>query len=138
MHSGTEMHCSMKSILFTAAGSISLFAGIAGIFLPVLPTTPFLLLAAFLYMKGSKRLYYWLINHRLLGLYVRSYIEHRAITQRAKIVSIAALWAAIAASAVFFVDVLWLRILLLIIAAGVTAHLLHMKTLTKQMIDEED
>lgn len=124
---------SMKKILLLVAGNFSLSLGIAGIFLPVLPTTPFLLLSAACFMKSSRKLYLWLINHRILGLYVRSYILYRAISLRAKIVSIATLWAVMLCTIIFFIDLLWLRILLIFIALGVTVYLLQIKTLTEEM-----
>ncbi len=124
----------MKRVLLLAAGNISLSLGIVGVFLPVLPTTPFLLLSAACYVKSSERLYNWLIHHPVLGLYIRSYILYRAITVRAKIISIAALWIVIASSVFFFVSLLWLRILLAVIALGVTVYLVSIKTLTKDMM----
>ena len=92
----------VKKILFLTFGHLSFFLGIAGIFLPVLPTTPFLLLAAFCYMQGSVRLHSWLTEHRILGGYLKRYMENRAMTRRDKIISISVLWAGIAASIIFF------------------------------------
>ena len=126
----------MKKILLITAGNISLSLGIAGIFLPVLPTTPFLLLSAACYVKSSEKLYLWLINHRILGLYIKSYIIFNAITLKAKIISITALWAVISVSAFIFISLMWLRILLFVIAAGVTLYIANKKTLTKEMIRE--
>ena len=126
----------MKRILLITAGNVSLSLGIAGIFLPVLPTTPFLLLSAACYVKSSEKLYLWLINHRILGLYTKSYIIYKAITLKAKIISIAALWAVISVSAFFVIDLIWLRILLFVIAAGVTFYIANIKTLTMDMIRE--
>ncbi len=124
----------MKKILFLILGFITLILGIIGVFLPVLPTTPFLLLSATCFLKSSKKLYLWLINHKILGLYVKSYIEYRAITSRAKIISIFTLWLFILISVIFFLEILWMRVLLLFIATCVTIYLLRMKTLTKEMI----
>ena len=73
-------------------GTVSLALGIIGIFLPLLPTTPFLLLTAALYFRGSPRLYQWLLNHKCLGPYIRNFRENRAIPLRAKVVSIALMW----------------------------------------------
>ena len=123
----------MKKVLLLTAGNISLSLGIAGIFLPVLPTTPFLLLSAACFVRSSERLYEWLIHHKVLGLYIRSYIQYKAITRRAKIISISLLWAVMASTIVFFVDPLWLRILLACIGAGVTIHLIRFRTLTEEM-----
>ena len=119
-------------------GNLSLSLGIAGIFLPVLPTTPFLLLSAACYMKSSRRLYNWLINHRILGLYVRSYILHGAISRRAKIISISALWGVMGSTIIFFISLLWLRLFLACIAVGVTIYLVRIKNLTKEMLEDLD
>ncbi len=128
------MDLCMKRVLLITAGNLSLSLGIVGIFLPVLPTTPFLLLSAACYMKSSRKLYDWLLNHPVLGLYIRSYIKYRAITMRAKVISIIALWIVLGASVVFFVSLTWLRILLLFIGAGVTVYLLHFRTLNDEII----
>lgn len=118
----------MKTI-WIILGSISLGLGILGIFLPLLPTTPFLLLTAALYFKGSPRLYQWLIMHPRLGTYIRNYRENKAITFRTKVVSISMLWATMLFCIFFVVEALWLRILLACIMVGVTVHLLRFKTL---------
>jgi len=103
--------------------------GIIGIFIPILPTTPFLLLSAWAWMNSSDRFYTWLIHNRVLGTYIRNYREKRAITLRHKIVTITLLWAGISYAAIFVSERLWLTILLFVIAAGVTIHLLMLKTL---------
>jgi uncharacterized membrane protein YbaN (DUF454 family) len=110
-------------------GSLCVALGIAGIFLPLLPTTPFLLLSAALYAHGSKNMYEKLIEHKQLGPYIRNFREKRAIPLRAKISSVAMLWATILASAFFFTENIWIRILLIFIAIGVTWHILSFKTL---------
>ena len=125
----------MKKILMLAAGNLSLSLGIVGIFVPVLPTTPFLLLAAACFMRSSERLYTWLVNHRILGLYVRSYILYKAISLKAKVISIIALWVVILSSALFFISLLWVRILLLVIAVGVSFYIGRIRTLTRDMLD---
>ena len=125
----------MKKIILFIAGNISLSLGIIGIFLPVLPTTPFLLLSAACYMKSSEKMYTWLINHRVLGLYVRSYIKYKAISRRAKITSISVLWVVMISTILFFITLLWIRILLIFIAIGVTLYLVQITTLTKEMVE---
>jgi uncharacterized membrane protein YbaN (DUF454 family) len=116
-------------MLYITLGSISMALGVAGIFLPLLPTTPFLLLTAALYLKGSPRLYNWLINHKYLGTYIRNFRENKAIPLRVKIVSVSLVWITIL-YCIFLVAVpLWLKILLLCIAAGVSYHILSFKTL---------
>lgn len=120
-----------------AAGIIAVGLGTVGVFVPLLPTTPFLLLAAACFIRSSDRLYSWLIHHRWFGSYIRNYREHRAITFPAKILTLTLLWAAIGYSALFVTGVWWLRALLGVIAVGVTIHLLQLKTLTREMIMEQ-
>lgn len=108
-------------------GGISLGLGILGIFLPVIPTTPFLLLTAWCWLKGSPRLYSWLMSHPRLGPYIKAFQEDRRIPLRVKVISIATLWATITVS-IILVHPLWLRILLATIAIGVTAHILSFPT----------
>jgi uncharacterized membrane protein YbaN (DUF454 family) len=116
-------------ILFAILGCISLALGFLGIFLPILPTTPFLLLSAWLFAKSSEKLYNWLLNHRIFGDYIRSFREDKAIPLRIKIYSISLMWTVMlitiftAAS-----EKLWLQILLAAIAIGVTIHILSFKT----------
>jgi len=119
------------NILYIVFGSISLALGIIGIFVPLLPTTPFLLLTAALYFKGSPRLYNWLINHKYLGTYIRNFRENKAIPLRAKIISVSLVWITILYCILFVVNPLWLKILLFCIATGVSHHILSFKTLKK-------
>jgi len=119
-------------ILYIILGSISLALGIVGAFLPLLPTTPFLLLTAALYFRGSPRLYNWLLNHKHLGPYIRNFRENKSIPLRAKIISVSLLWITILFCIFFVVEPLWIRILLLVIATGVTYHILSFKTLKKE------
>ena len=84
--------CVVKT-LFVVLGALSLLLGLVGIFVPLLPTTPFLLLAAALWVRSSPRLYAWLLAHRRLGPYIRNFRENRAIPLRAKILSVTLLWA---------------------------------------------
>jgi len=115
--------------LFTTIGIISLMLGILGIFLPVLPTTPFLLLSAALFARGSARLHHWLLNHKVLGEYIRSFVEEKAIPLKVKIYSISLLWIVMLATIFTAVnDRLWLQILLVAISIGVTIHISAFKT----------
>ena len=111
------------------AGTFCLVLGIIGIFVPLLPTTPLLLLSAAAYLKGSERLYNWLINHKYLGAYIRNFREHKAIPLRAKIISVSLLWGTIGYCIIFLLLPIWIKILLGCIAAGVTWHVLSFKTL---------
>lgn len=118
-------------ILYTVAGTISLMAGIIGIFLPLVPTTPFLLLAAAMYFRGSPRLYHRLLRQKYLGTYILNFREHKAIPLHAKIISVSLIWITLGYCAVRTMPHLWAAILFLIIAAGITRHILSYKTLKK-------
>lgn len=121
---------SVKTLLIIL-GSISLALGIIGIFVPLLPTTPLLLLAAALYFRSSPRLYEWLLNHPRLGAYIRNFREYRAIPLRAKIVSVSLLWLTMGYCIIAIIEPLWLRIALAILAMAITFHILSFKTLRK-------
>ena len=120
----------MKTI-YIIIGTISLILGVVGIFLPLLPTTPFLLLTAALYFRASPRLYNWLLSQKHLGPYIRNFREEKAIPLRAKVISITLMWATMLYSISFIVPLMWVRIVLLVIAIGVTYHILSYKTLKK-------
>jgi uncharacterized membrane protein YbaN (DUF454 family) len=110
------------------AGCISLGLGLLGIPLPVLPTTPFLLLSAACFARSSPRLLRWLMNNRLFGRYLRNYCEKKGIPVRVKVYTLVLLWIVIGGSAFLAIDRWWLRIVLLIVAVGVTVHVLRMPT----------
>jgi uncharacterized membrane protein YbaN (DUF454 family) len=112
-----------------AIGTISVALGFLGILLPVLPTTPFLLLAAACYIRSSRRFYCWLINNRFCGKYIQNYREKNGIPLKLKIFVISLLWITILASVIFVVDLFVIRILLVLIAVGVTVHISRIKTL---------
>ena len=95
----------------------------------VTATTPFLLLTAALYFKGSPRLYNWLLNHRHFGPYIRNFRENKAIPLRAKIISLVLMWGTMLYCIFFLIPFLWVKILLGLVAAGVTYHILSFKTL---------
>jgi len=125
---------SLRKWLLIAAGLIALGLGVTGVFIPLLPTTPFLLLAAACFFRSSNRLYSWLIHHKWFGPYIRYYREYKAITLRAKIATLALLWGVIGYTAFGIVTLWWVRALLGIIALGVTTHILSLKTLTREML----
>ena len=118
----------MKYLLIIL-GSISLVLGVIGIFLPLLPTTPFLLLAAALYVRSSENLYQWLIHQKYLGTYIRNFREHKAIPLRAKIISVTLVWATLLYCAIFISENIYLSIALLVLAIAISWHILSYKTL---------
>lgn len=111
-----------------ACGTLSVILGIIGIFLPILPTTPFLLLAAACYARSSDRLHRWLLNNRWFGPYLKDYSEGRGLPLRLKILTILTLWLVIGFTALILVSALWLRISLFTIMVAVTVHLVMIKT----------
>jgi len=117
------MRTTAKRRLLIAAGTLCAGLGIVGVFVPILPTTPFLLLAAACYMRSSERFYRWLTDNRVFGAYVRNYIEGRGMPVRIKAFTILLLWLAIGLSATFAVQSLVVRIILISVAIGVTIHI---------------
>jgi uncharacterized membrane protein YbaN (DUF454 family) len=79
-----DLRTRSQRLLWLLAGFVSLLLGIVGIFLPLLPTTPFVLLAAFCFSRGSERVEAWLLNHRRFGPMVRAWRRNRAVPLRAK------------------------------------------------------
>jgi uncharacterized membrane protein YbaN (DUF454 family) len=127
---------SLRKWLTITVGVIATALGLIGLFVPLLPTTPFLLLAAACFARSSERLYRWLTTRRVLGSYVRSYREHHAVALRAKLAALVLLWGTIGYGIARMAQPI-LRGLLLTIALGVTVHLLTLKTLTKAMLAED-
>lgn len=116
-------------IFLTILGLISLGLGILGAFLPVLPTTPFLLLSAALFLRSNRGLYDWLLNHPRLGTYIRNFMEHKAIPLRVKVVSVTMVWVTLLYCAIFVAEHWALRTLFLVIATAVSIHILSYNTL---------
>jgi uncharacterized protein len=120
----------LKKWSLITAGTICVVLGVAGIFMPLLPTTPFLLLAAFCYAGSSPRFYHWLLNNRWFGRYITNYREGRGLTLTTKVVSLLLLWVTIGCSAFFVMPWLAGKLVLLTIAAGVTIHIIGKRTCT--------
>ncbi|MBQ8565552.1 MAG: YbaN family protein [Bacteroidaceae bacterium] len=115
------------SWFWNVLGLISFALGFLGLFLPILPTTPLWLLAAFSLMKGSQRLYNWAMSIRSFNEIVTNFQINRTIPLRIKIISITTLWTTIIISSII-VKIWWVVALLLIIATCVTWHILSFKT----------
>jgi len=117
-------------------GSFFTGLGILGIFLPLLPTTPFLLLAAACYIRSSERFYNWLMNNKWLGRYIKNYLEGKGVSLNSKILSISLLLITIGYSVFFVVKIFLIRVILILIAIGVTIHLLSIRTLKQRKGDD--
>ena len=121
----------LKGIL-VGSGTFFLVLGIIGIFIPILPTTPFVLLAAACYARGSTKFYNWLINNKWLGEYIKNYRKGRGIPLTVKIKAILLLWITIIFSSIIIVSNPLIRIILIIIAIVVTIYILKIKTMEKK------
>lgn len=116
-------------IFLAGLGVLSLALGVIGAFLPILPTTPFVLLAAYFFARSSPELNSWLHNHKIFGKIIYDFQVEKAITIHAKIISISMLWLSILISVIFALQGrVWLQLMLLAIATGVTIHILRYKT----------
>jgi hypothetical protein len=131
---GVRRGSSFKKVLFVFSGTICLGLGALGMFLPVLPTTPFLLLSAACYYKGSERMHRWLLNNKWFGNYIRNYKEGKGISPKGKILTLFLLWTTICYSALFLVNILMVQIILLAIAIAVTVHVTTLPTFRNRSV----
>ena len=110
------------------AGTIFLGFGLIGIFLPILPTTPFLLLSAACYARSSQKFYNWLMNNKWFGNYIKNYREGKGVPLKFKIVTILLLWITIFTSIYSIIDNFWIGMFLFMIGICVTVHIITIKT----------
>ena len=123
----------MKKTILVILGSFCLGLAILGVFLPILPTTPFLLLSAALYARSSQKLYNWLLNHKIFGEYIRNFREDKSIPLNIKILSISTMWLVMLYSIFYVVNEKWyLQLLLAGIAVGVSIYILSFRTKVKE------
>jgi uncharacterized membrane protein YbaN (DUF454 family) len=123
--------------LLVTCGTMFVALGVLGIFLPLLPTTVFLLLAAACYARSSERFHQKLLNHRWLGAYIRNYRTGRGMSRREKTVTLALLWIGLGSTMIWSVSAWWLRALLLVIAASVTVHVARLKVARSESEEPE-
>ena len=125
--SGQHQNPLVRGALVTL-GMVSLVTGVVGIFLPLIPTTGPLLLAAVCFDRSSPRFHSWLMNNRYLGGYIRNYREGRGLPMMQKVCTIGLLWTTISISILFAVNAWWGRALLAAVAIGVTWHVATLPT----------
>jgi len=120
----------VRQWLLVAAGTVFVALGLVGAFLPVMPTTPFLLLAAACWVRSSDRLHRWLFTNHLFGEYLRRYRNGEGLPLASKIATLSLLWLSLGASALLAVpDRLgWVRALMLLVGIAVTIHVLRIRT----------
>ncbi|MFT3743287.1 MAG: YbaN family protein [Pyrinomonadaceae bacterium] len=109
-------------------GTVCVALGVLGMFLPLMPTTVFLLMAAYCFSKSSERFHNWLLTNRFLGKYISGYKSGKGISVRQKVSTIAVLWISISVSIWLLAASFWPTLLLIAVAIGVTIHLLWIKT----------
>jgi uncharacterized protein len=114
--------------LFFVAGTITFALGAVGVFFPILPTTPFLLLSLACYLRSSERMTHWLLNNKYFGSYLKNYKEGKGIPMKTKLFAIAVLWITIAVSGIVLVPILAVQIILFVVATAVTVHLVRLPT----------
>lgn len=125
---GRSESSKLKKSLYVTAGSFFLALGCIGTILPILPTTPFLLLSAACYYKSSERMHRWILNNRWFGNYIRNYKEGKGLSLRAKVFTLALLWLFISYSAFFIVNMFFIQAVLFLIAFGVSLHIATLPT----------
>lgn len=119
----------MKTLL-KLVGGMAVCLGLIGLFLPLLPTTPFLLLASACFLRSSPELHQRLMANKMFGPYLQAYQEGKGIPLRVKLTALSILWLSIAFALIRF-ELLWLQLTLVIIACAVTFHLYSLKTLRR-------
>lgn len=111
-------------IMWVVFGFLMVGIGVLGLILPVLPGTIFFVLAAFAFAKSSEKFYFMLVHNKYVGPHLQNYLENKFIPVRTKIIIISTLWISITASAVYFVDVLWQKVILFSVAVGVSIYII--------------
>ena len=109
-------------------GTISLVLGVIGIFLPLLPTTPFLLLTAYCYFRASPKAYEWLIRQKHLGPYILNYREKKIIPFRVKVYALTLMWTSVLCCMIFILENNWVKFALFLIIVGVSFHIVSFKS----------
>lgn len=131
MHTGRNNNHVKSPILRWAlfiCGWISLCCGVIGIFLPIVPTVPFLLLAVACFARSSERFHRWLMEHNHLGPLLHDYLKGAGIPLRAKLMAISMIWVSFPTSAFLFAEALWLKTLLIAAAVVISSYLYFLPT----------
>lgn len=116
--------------LLVFIGTLALSVGAIGVLVPGLPTTPFVLIAGACYIRSSARLYHWLITNRIFGPVLATWQAERGMTWRTKIITLALVWIMLGSAALFLVESLFMRLVLLSIAGTKTVVLAYIRTIS--------
>ena len=118
-----------QKLIYNIIGTVSLAFAFIGVILPIIPTTPFVLLSAACYYKGSKRLHSWLSNNEIFGPIIRDFEEHGGMRKITKIKALTIMWTAVLASALLILDTLTMQALVVLVAVIGTVSMLKIKTI---------
>jgi len=118
-------------------GWLALGLGAAGLFLPILPTAPFVILAAACFLRSSERLHSWIVEHPVFGVHIRDYLAGRGLQRRSKVAALTTLWASVSVSIALFVPWLFVDVALVVIAASVTAYIVRLPTCSAERSVQE-
>jgi hypothetical protein len=116
-------------ICLIITGIFFVSVGTLGIVLPLLPTTPFLVLASMCFSRSSERFHNWLLNNKWFGAYIKNYRAGKGISLRQKIVVLSLLILTIGYSCIFLLDHIAVRVILVLVAIGISIHILRIPTL---------
>ncbi|MBK6506919.1 MAG: YbaN family protein [Ignavibacteria bacterium] len=130
LESNQESNNTFKRHFFNTLGFLCIGLAAVGIILPVMPTTIFVILAAYFFAKGSKKFHDWLLRNKVFGTYLSNYRDGKGMSVGSKIFSISFLWVGIIFSVVML-EITWLKIALLAVAIAVTIHIYKIKTTPK-------
>ena len=118
----------MKKKLLKIAAYTFVAWGLVGVFVPLIPTTPFLLLAAYCFARSNPMRNRWLYRNRIFGRYLLDYQQGRGIPSGLKASALITMWSAMMFTAIVLIDRRWIRILLFVVSLFVTIHILRIKT----------
>lgn len=118
----------VRRTVYIVLGTVFLILGAIGIFVPLLPTTPFWLLTCWFYIRSSETLYAGVMRNRYFGSYIRDFVEDKAIPMRSKIISLGVMWTSAVLTSVFLIERWWVMASLFLITTAVSWHILSYPT----------
>lgn len=127
----------IKKIVYISLGTLFVILGFIGVLLPVMPTTPFLLVAAWFYSRSSDKFHNWLLTNKILGKYIYNYINKRGMEYKDKVISLISLWLAMPTT-IYFVENMHARIVVGIVLVSVSIHILTLNTIKADISDKEN
>lgn len=123
----------VRRTVYIVLGTAFLILGAIGIFVPLLPTTPFWLLTCWFYIRSSETLYARVMRNRYFGSYIRDFVEDKAIPMRSKIISLGVMWTSAVLTSVFLIERWWVMASLFLITTAVSWHILSYPTKRRKL-----